>query len=328
MVEKKLGKVIYRHDLSPILAIFRLVPETGHQFPEYEAGQFIALRRPNCRLTKKVTGADGQPSYVPDVDESGNQLRGSVSHSYSISSAPFETVQEGYLEFYVILEMHQNSTPGRLTESLWQVDPGEDDTIIYFNKITGDFTLNKRVAEFDNVVLVGTGSGLAPFASIIKQLHFEATHGVGNSVRYTLLHANRGYQELGYHEELSAIATSQKFDFMYVPCVSRPTSRDYDDPSLGKGRANNVLRFILEMSSKEEEELGEASARGEDTSRAKALLERTVRPKLPEHIPGVELRERMPPGRTVLMCCGNAASMSDIQHIAEISKIRFEKEDW
>jgi len=328
MAERKVGTVIYRHTLSPILAIFRLAPETGRTFPEYEAGQYIALRRENCKLTKKIIGPDGQPNYVPDIDASGNQRRGPVAHSYSISSAPFETLQERYLEFYVILEMHEDSTPGRLTESLWQVDPEEDNKIIYFDKITGDFTLSKRVSGFQNVVLVGTGSGLAPFGSIIKQLHFEATHGTGSSGRYTLLHANRGYRELGYHEELSAIAASQKFDFTYVASVSRPTSEDFDDPSLGKGRVNNLLRFIFDMPLKEEQELQEASTQGGDIARATALLERTVKPKLPDHISRAELQERMAPERTALMCCGNPASMADIQYIAEANKIRFEKEDW
>jgi len=36
----------------------------------------------------------------------------------------------------------------------------------------------------------------------------------------------------------------------------------------------------------------------------------------------------MVPADTVLMTCGNASAMSDVQHAAEARRIRFEKEDW
>src|SRR5262245_14168989 len=99
MAEKKTGRVSYRRSLSEILEIFRVIPDSGDPFPHYKAGQYIALSRESCRLTKKVTGADGRPAYVYDLDESGNPKRGPVTHSYSISSAPFETLESGHLEF-------------------------------------------------------------------------------------------------------------------------------------------------------------------------------------------------------------------------------------
>jgi TusA-related sulfurtransferase len=53
-----------------------------------------------------------------------------------------------------------------------------------------------------------------------------------------------------------------------------------------------------------------------------------VRPGLPGHIRRDALLERMPPGETVVLSCGNPASMRDIRHIAESNRMRFEKEDW
>ena len=53
--------------------------------------------------------------------------------------------------------------------------------------------------------MIGTGSGLAPFAAMVKQLHHDATRGSASDVRYTLVHGNRSYAELGYHDELAAI---------------------------------------------------------------------------------------------------------------------------
>jgi ferredoxin-NADP reductase len=265
---------------------------------------------------------------VPALDEFRNQKRGAVTHSYSISSAPFETIQKGFLEFYVILEMHEEGFPGRLTESLFQVDPQQDNKIIYFDKITGDFRLDKRASGFENVVLVGTGSGLAPFASMIKQLHFDASQGKRDRVKYTLFHTNRGYQELGYHQELCEIEASQRFDFLYVASVSRPSPQALSDARLGRGRANNLLRSVFEMPVKEEQDLREASARGEDPARAKAMLDRTVKPELPQHISREMLLERMAPEKTVILCCGNPLSMTDVKYIADANRIQFEKEDW
>lgn len=60
MAALKTGTVTYRRDLSPYLAIFRIMPENGSTFPSYKAGQYIALRRNNCKLTKRVIHPDGK----------------------------------------------------------------------------------------------------------------------------------------------------------------------------------------------------------------------------------------------------------------------------
>lgn len=328
MAKTKEGTLIYWRNSSSVLAIFRLMPEEGSRFPGYKAGQYIALQRNNCRLTKKVVHEDRKIEYVPVFDEQGSPKRGPVTHSYSISSAPFETLEKGHLEFYVILEIDDKGVPGRLTESMFRMSPDGDNKVIYYDKIAGDFTLDKRAAGFKNVILVGTGTGLAPFVSMIKQLHFEACRGKSDPIRYTLLHTNRTYEELDYREELLAIEAARKLDFVYVPSVSRPTPRDLSDAKLGKGRANNLLRHLFEMPLKEEQDLQEAAAKGKDVSKARAVLEKTVRPLLPQHYSRKELQQRMDPASTVVITCGNPWSMEDIKYIAESNRMRFEKEDW
>ena len=328
MVEKKIGTAVYRRDLSPILAIFRLVPEPGGSFPEYQAGQYIALRREHCRLTKKVLLPDGRFEYHPDIDENGNQKRGAVTHSYSISSAPYETALHGYLEFYVILAMHETGIPGRLTESLFQLDPLEDNKIVYYSRIAGEFTLPKRAATFRNVVLVGTGTGLAPFASMLKQLDYEAAQGMRSDVRFTLFHTNRGVQELGYHNELLGVERSKRLDFVYVPTISRPAHHDHHHEGLGLGRANNVLRSVLGMPLKEEEDISNAQSRGEDAANLKRILDGTIRPVLPPQVTVQQIRERTSPSETVVLTCGNPLLMEDIRHIAEANGMRCEREEW
>lgn len=328
MAKTKTGTVVYWRNSPPVLAVFRLMPEEGAKFPGYKAGQYIALQRNDCRLTKKVVGEDRKVQYVPVLDEKGNPKRGPVTHSYSIASAPFETEELSHLEFYVILEMDEKGVPGRLTESMFRMSPENDNRLVYYDKIAGDFTLDKRAAGFQNVVLVGTGTGLAPFVSMIKQLHFEACRGKNDGMQCTLLHTNRTYEELDYREELLAVEVAQKFDFRYVPSVSRPTQRDLGDPKMGKGRANNMLRHLFEMPLKEEQDLREAVAAGKDVSRLKAALDKTVRPVLPQHFTRKALQQRMDPSRTVIITCGNPWSMEDIKYVADSNHVRFEKEDW
>jgi ferredoxin-NADP reductase len=328
MAEKKVGTVSYWRYSSDILAVFRLFPEDASKFPSYKAGQYMALQRNDCRLTKKVVRDGGKVEYPNVLDAQGNPKRGAVTHSYSISSAPFETEEKGYLEFYVILEIDEKGVKGRLTESMFRMSPEADNKMVYYEKIAGDFTLDKRAAGFKNVILVGTGTGLAPFISMVKQLDFEGKSGKNNSVRYTLLHTNRTYEELDYYQDLLDIEAAQRFDFVYVPSVSRPTQRDWDDPKLGRARANNMLRYLLEMPLKEEQDLQEITAKGGDVAKARAVLEKTVKPALPKHLTREALRDRMDPTTSVVITCGNPWSMEDIKYAAETTGMRFEKEDW
>ncbi|HEY3158436.1 MAG TPA: hypothetical protein VGJ78_05695 [Vicinamibacterales bacterium] len=329
MPDFKVGTIESWQNLSPILATFRLRPEAGSRFPDYEAGQYIALRREDCRLTRRIVGADGLPRYVTDHHESGAVRRGPVTHSYSIASAPFETAERGYLEFYVVLEADELGEPGRLTESMFRIGPAPGGTLTYVNRIVGDFTLVKRTRGIRSVLLVGTGTGLAPFRSMITQLHGKAAQGdVADGARYTLLHANRTRAELAYHDELVEIERTGLLDFVYIGSVSRPTSEDMRDAGIGRGRANNLLRHALGMPVKEQQDLDEADARGEDLARSRAALEHVTAPALPRHVSAGDLRERLDPACTVILTCGNPALMADIEFIARSNQIRFEKEDW
>jgi len=163
---------------------------------------------------------------------------------------------------------------------------------------------------------------------MVKQIDHEAAAGKTDAVKYTLLHTNRTYEELDYYKDLLAIEAAGRFDFVYVPSVSRPTQRDLDDPQLGRGRANNVLRYLLDLPLKEEQDVEEIAAKGGDTSRAKAALEKTVKPALPKKFSRGSLRERFDPSSTVVITCGNPWSMEDIKYAAEKRGMRFEKEDW
>ena len=311
MASRRVGRVIYKHDLSPKLTTFRVAPENGTPFPVYRAGQYIALGRDDARLTRKAgVDEDGRPVFEPLLDESGQQRIGPVMHSYTVASAPWETAEHGFLEFYVVQEM-ADGVPGRLSTVLLGMPCCKDQHVDYVDRIVGSFTLDKLVQDAKRVVMIGTGTGLAPFISMVKQLHHEGSNlGSGVSDRaWTLLHTNRTTAELGYHQTLLDIASSGSFDFHYLPTVSRPSPQDGDDPLLGVGRATNVLRQLYDLPMKEEEDRDGTVAGS--TARDSSALKR-----------------RFDPTDGVILTCGNPASTADIERTAARVGIRSEVEPW
>jgi ferredoxin-NADP reductase len=325
MPRVRTGTVASWTQLSPVLASFRLVPQKRHRFPSYEAGQYMALRREDCRLTRRVSGPDGRGRFVPDLDELGRQKRGPVTHAYSIASAPYQTERDRYVEFLVVLEMA--STLGRFTESLFDMDPHEGAEMRYVERITGDFTLARRAGSADHVLMVATGTGLAPLASMVRQIDHDASEGRPVPARVTLVFANRTRPELAFHEELAAIAAAGHFDFVYLPTVSRPGDEQGRE-AIGRGRANNLLRLALGLPMAEEEALEEARTTGRDAEPLEEALTRAVAPQLP---PGIELgalQRRLDPASTVALTCGNPQAMQDIRRTAESRGMRVEQEAW
>ena len=68
MAGKRVGTITYWRKSSPNIGIFRMIPESGHNIPFYKAGQYVALQRNDCRLTKKVVRED--KSVIPNEDRS------------------------------------------------------------------------------------------------------------------------------------------------------------------------------------------------------------------------------------------------------------------
>jgi NAD(P)H-flavin reductase len=159
---------------------------------------------------------------------------------------------------------------------------------------------------------------------MVKQLHHDA--GARDGIRYTLFHASRETGELAFADELRAIEVEARIDFLYVPSVSRPAADQAAE--LGRGRANNLLRHVLGMPLKEDEDLEAAEGSGADVAAARLARERTVRPELPGHVDREHLRRRLTSTDTVVLSCGNPASMEDVHRVATVHEMRFEKEDW
>ena len=327
MTGLRTGTVVHREIVAETLIRFRLAPEDGLRFPEYEAGQAIALHRDDCKLTRKMGfGPDGKPVREPEYDPWGRQTVGPLTQHYSIASAPADTAEHGWLEFLVAVEHGVHGLSGRLSELLFG---GEGDAaaceVGYQDRIGGGFTLSARAGDAASVLMVGTGTGVAPFVSMIRELRARDDGGDGR--RYTLVHTARTEAELACHAELFEIEAAGRFDFLYLPTVSRRAGTAGLDARIGLGRASNVVRHVYGLPTAEEEK--QAQARSEVTRVAADLaLERLVFPQIPAHVSAAELAGRLAPAETVLLACGNPASLADIESTAGRRQVRFERDTW
>lgn len=188
------AKVRQRVEVAPGLIILRVVP-VGWELPDFEPGQYSVLGLPGS--APRCVGADPEPT-PPDP----NKL---VRRAYSIASS---SVAKQYMEFFITL-VHS----GELTPRLFALKIG--DPLFLGKKTTGLFTF-RELPEEVNVILMATGTGLAPYMSMVRT--YLATHA---KRRYAIIHGARHSWDLGYQSELHTL--NNLFDnFNYYPIISRP----------------------------------------------------------------------------------------------------------
>ncbi len=124
-----------------------------------------------------------------------------VARAYSIVS----TADRDHLEF---LSIHVPDGP--LTSRLVHVRPG--DRVWVNSKTTGTLTLN-HVLPGRTLYLLATGTGLAPFMSLIRDPELYARFE-----NVVLVHSVRTVAELAYRDEIEALNQPQ---LHYVPTVTR-----------------------------------------------------------------------------------------------------------
>ena len=195
--------IVHREDLCEGLWIIRVRPDEG-DVPEFEAGQYAELGLPESMLK-------------PDSD-SEKILR----RAYSIGSEPS---QRDYLEFFVV-----RVDDGALTPKLYEL--GEGDKLWMGEKIKGKFTLDP-IPENQNIITVATGTGLAPFISMLKE-----NLGKNRWKRFVVIQGARYAQDLGYSQELQKLADENE-DVVYISAVTREPE-DSDWKGL-RGRVNGLL---------------------------------------------------------------------------------------
>lgn len=185
--------LIEREDINEGLAIFRVKPDDG--VSNFSPGQYLAIGL--FPESKKMIDC-------PDKDDvkAGKIIR----RSYSIASSP---EQKEYYEFYIAIV-----PDGSLTARLACLRVG--DRLHVAPKCVGKFTLDE-IPESANLVFVSTGTGLAPFVSMLK------TQGtIRENRKISILHGVRYPNDLAYKDYLRSL------NINYYPVVSR-AGEDFKD---------------------------------------------------------------------------------------------------
>jgi ferredoxin--NADP+ reductase len=211
--------VVGREEINPQLLILRVRPD-GDLF-DFRPGQFGVL---------------GMLGGAPRVEESAPEETPSepdkmIRRAYSIASA---SVERRYVEFYLTL-----ITSGALTPRLFALAHGG--RLFLGPKATGIFTLD-RVAPEKAVVLIATGTGLAPYVSMLRTMLVNDSRR-----RFVVLHGARYSWDLGYRGELESLARLRP-NFTYIPSITRP---DQDPHFIGHtGRIQALMeQGVLERES-------------------------------------------------------------------------------
>ena len=209
MAMQELSAVIQqRIEVAPGLIVVRVAPD-GWQLPDFKPGQFAVLgmspEAPRC------TNSDPEE----EAPKPGRLIR----RAYSIASS---SVASEFLEFYITLVCS-----GGLTPRLFALEPGN--RLWLGPKITGNFTLEHAPAE-SNLVLVATGTGLAPYMSMLRTILPDAA-----GRRIAVLLGARHSWDLGYQSEL--VTMDRLSDVLtYRAIISRPA----EEPVAWSGPAGYV----------------------------------------------------------------------------------------
>jgi ferredoxin--NADP+ reductase len=183
--------------------------------PDFKAGQFVTLGL-----------------HVP----SENKI---IRRAYSIASAP-----EQKRRFELIIRWVRKPVPGRLTTELFNKKEGEE---ILWVKPTGIFTINEKMHDGSpddrRMVLIGGGTGLAPFISY--SVHLKK---IGSKREIIVLHGASYVDELSYKDMLTSLEEESldkgkdSWNFRYRASISRPQEWFNRTWAGQKGRVESFLR--------------------------------------------------------------------------------------
>lgn len=200
--------VTQRKDLAPGLMIMRVKPD-GWDLPAFKPGQFAVLGLP--------AAAPRSASSLPE-EEGGKDAF--PRRAYSIASS---SLDRDFLEFYIV-----EVPGGALTPRLFALSEG--DRLWLGPKLTGMFTLD-QVAPSRNLVFIATGTGLAPYMSMLR------THlGRETDRKFAVIHGARYARDLGYRDELFHLQRDHA-NFTYLPVISRP------EPGTWQGATGHLQDF-------------------------------------------------------------------------------------
>ena len=198
-------KVIEVTRWAPTLLSFKVTRPDGFKFT---AGQFVRLGIHGKDLqyfaqnheTKLVTSeTQGQP-----ID-----LDGYVFRPYSVASSPYDE----FIEFFSVV-----IPEGEFTSKVNHIQVG--DSLLLNTTPFGYLTLARYQLPLPNDLwLLATGTGLAPFLSILKTIDVWQQYQ-----RIILVYSARTSQELAYQAQISSIKSiygDNGAAFVFLPIVTR-----------------------------------------------------------------------------------------------------------
>lgn len=198
-------KVIEVTRWAPTLLSFKVTRPDGFKFT---AGQFVRLG---------IHGKDLQyfaQNYETKLITSETQdkpidLDGYVFRAYSVASSPYDE----FIEFFSVVIPH-----GEFTSKVNHIQVG--DSLLLNTMPFGYLTLARYQLPLPNDLwLLATGTGLAPFLSILKTIEVWQQYQ-----RIILVYSARTSQELAYQAEIDAIKSiygDNGAAFVFLPIVTR-----------------------------------------------------------------------------------------------------------
>jgi ferredoxin-NADP reductase len=151
---------------------------------------------------------------------------------YSIASSPHDSRS---LEFYL-----KGSKEGDLTAHLLNLQPGQS---IWYTGPSGRLTLSRSSHRV--LFMIATGTGLAPFVSMIRQILAAPQTAAQPGYRVVLFHGVRSPQDLGYRDELEMWSSQHPSLLTYVPVISHPDPGGEFLPGWIQSRVDRVIRWFL-----------------------------------------------------------------------------------
>lgn len=192
-----IGEIVTKTLITGDLMIIRVqLPNTP--MPAFRPGQFAVLGLPPSALRSPLATPEDSPS-------NNNKPPAIIQRAYSIASSSHN---HEYLEFYITMVRS-----GALTPRLFNLNPG--DNVYIRKKFSGLFTLD-AVPENVNLVLAATGTGVAPYMSMVRSRIQNLTQR-----KFAIIHGARSSSDLGYHHELFNLGRMST-NFAYLPVISRP----------------------------------------------------------------------------------------------------------
>jgi Na+-transporting NADH:ubiquinone oxidoreductase subunit F len=192
LVKEYRVKVDNIEDLTPDIKGLHLRIVTPEEGISFKPGQYVQLQIPKYKLTK-----------------------GSEYRAYSISSSS----EEHHKVELVITRVPEGAASTYAHDYLKEGDE------LLIQGPFGDFFLRESNRD---ILLIGTGSGLAPLKSILHQIHSEQIKR-----KTTLFFGARTRKDLYYYQALKSFER-QIGHFTFIPILSRPTEEDQWDGERGR----------------------------------------------------------------------------------------------